>query len=72
MNFANNNTQKKEMPCKFEHVINGIRPAESDNQLDGTVCDCTKFIFQSQPCGCPGKKKMLLKEVENPNYKPVY
>ncbi len=71
MNFSNN-TVKKTEPCKIEHGINGMKPAETDLQYDGKTCDCGKLVYHLEECGCPGKKHMLLKEKENPDYKPSY
>lgn len=57
-------------PCTYQHLWSGNPPIADQIELEGRPCDCGKFIFHSEECGCPSNKHMDLKLQENPNYIP--
>lgn len=55
-------------PCQNVHRVDGIVPTEFDERFSDKVCDCGKFIFYKDMCGCPGTPGFIIKSKENPNY----
>lgn len=58
--------------CSVAHNVDGKIPNIDDLHFDNRTCMCGKFIFVSQPCGCPNNPHDELKRKDNPNYVPVY
>lgn len=48
-------------PCWDAHKIGLIIPDETMQQFDGKTCNCGKFIWKWELCGCPGRQDHKLK-----------
>jgi hypothetical protein len=70
MNWANNQ-QQTEQPAKRKclefHGVDGYMPLANDLKYDNSQCDCGRFLFVVENCGCPHGGKVL-KQIPNPEY----
>lgn len=57
-------------PCRDAHRVNGVIPQIHNIEFDGLTCECGKFLFKKEPCGCPGNPHDELKSFPNPDYIP--
>lgn len=55
------------IPCKDNHRWGGQLPFPEWSHLEGVPCDCTKFLFHAEMCGC-AQPKLEIKLRDNPNY----
>lgn len=54
-------------PCWDAHRVGDRIPNHDDTELDGRTCNCGKFIYKKEHCGCPGNP-WKLKEYPNPDF----
>ncbi len=52
-------------PCWEAHMIGNVIPTEEMQEMDGKTCNCGKFIWRWELCGCPGRKEHRLKMYQN-------
>lgn len=54
--------------CRQFHNIDGVIPAITDVHFHNRTCQCGKFIYKAEPCGCPVNPHDELKTYPNPDY----
>ena len=71
MNFVQMKEPDENRPCRESHRVNGVIPQITNIEFDGMTCECGKFKYLAQWCGCPGNNHQELKQYENENYVPA-
>jgi hypothetical protein len=51
-------------PCWEAHMVGTVIPTEDMKDMDGKVCNCGKFVWRWELCGC-AKKEYKLKIHQN-------
>ncbi len=70
MEFVEMNKPEGVQLCKEAHKVNGIIPQITNIEFDGMTCECKKFLYKKELCGC-SIPHYELKQYENPSYVPA-
>lgn len=58
--------------CIQAHTVEGVIPnfdtPDTAYPFAGKTCDCGRFLFDLEDCGCPGWEKGKIVVKENQNY----
>lgn len=63
----NNVADPLNKPCKVFHGVEGQMPTKDRVEFDNKTCDCGKFIYKAEMCGCT-EPHLELKSYPNPDY----